>query len=109
MPFRSRSDGSHYPVRGSLYGRKPKSQLYHRQIHFGDETEARASVRFADEKWSSYHTRQERVHLLKAVNEAANRAKAESENPRLSESEKRKASSSHVILRRWVEEHKGKE
>ena len=108
--FRSRKDGSHYPVQGGgLWSHPSRSRVYSKNIHYGNANEARESVAFANEKWKSYTKREERVHLVQAMNEASNRAKAMSENRRLSGSEQRKAAEAHTILRGWVESHKGKE
>lgn len=109
------SSGRKRPVTKSLYGSRPRSANYSRQIDFGDRFQAEESVVFADKRWDSYTSREKRVHLLQAMNEAANRAKAmyEARNDngsyRLSELERRKAMEAHAVLRQWVDSHKRKE
>jgi hypothetical protein len=57
-------------------------------------------VAFADRRWRELKGRRnDRVHLLQAMNEAANRAKVS----------KGEDSEEHRALRKWVDEHKGKE
>lgn len=111
MSYRSRKDGTHYPIRGrSLYGHAPKNQSYSRNIHFANPTEAKSSVIFANERWRALEGRRtDRVKLLQAMNEAANRAKAETENKRVGSEDHRKASEAYTVLRAWVDGHKGRE
>jgi hypothetical protein len=112
MPsYRSRSDGSHYPVSGrSLYDHPSRSGTYSREIHYGNQTEARESVTFANMRWDELQgRRKDRVHLLQAMNEARNRSLVESRNQRISPEERRRAAEAHKVLTAWVESHKGKE
>lgn len=108
MRFRSKPGGKHYPIQGrSLFHNKTREKLYQKNIHYGNEYQAESSVRFATEKWESYESRDQKVHLLRAVNEASNKALVASRNKRLSESEREQAKQAHVVLKRWVDAHKG--
>lgn len=111
MSYRSRSDGSHYPVhsgQGSLYDHKPRNKSYSEHIHYRNATEAHESVTFADEKWRTAPNRESRVKLIQAMNEARNRSRAASKETRLSEGERMKFRESDKILSGWLDFHKGK-
>lgn len=110
MAFRSRSDGSHYPVRRGLYGRPARSRLYEEEINFSNMNQASESVTFANKRWEDLAgRRKERVHLLQAMNQASNRAAVEARNQNVSAERRGKAYDASIVLRAWVEAHKGKE
>lgn len=109
MSFRSRTDGSKYPITSrSLYNNRTREKLYQREIHFGDKYQAEDSVDFANRKWDEYRDRGQRVHLVQAMNEARNKARVASRNPNLSESQKERSKEADRILTRWIDSHKGK-
>jgi hypothetical protein len=97
---RRRSDDRPYHKGGrSLYG-PPRSSTYSREIRWDTPADAHHSIAFADGRWHELAGhRSDRVHLLQAMNEAANRAKVS----------KGENSEEHEVLRRWVTEHKGNE
>jgi hypothetical protein len=87
-------------VNQSLFSHPPSSRTYSREIHWDTPADAHHSAAFADQRWSELAGRRsDRVHLLQAMNEAANRAKVS----------KGESSEEHRVLRKWVNGHKGKE
>ena len=92
--------GRHRPIRGrSLFNNPTRSRLYQREIRYDTVSDAKASVAFANQRWRDVGSRAGRVHLVQAMNEAANKAKVQ----------KGEYSEEHKVLRAWVNEHKGKE
>ena len=52
--WRSHEDGSHYHVGGrSLYQNRVSNKAFQRNIHFGNETQARESVTYANGRWEN--------------------------------------------------------
>ena len=109
MNIRSRSDGTKYPVHGrSLFSNPARNRTFQRDIHFGDESEARRSVTFADEYWESHPSHHDRSRLVLAMNEARNRARVGSKNERLSPEERERYREAEARLTSWIDAHKGK-
>lgn len=108
MNIRSRSDGTKYPVHGrSLFSNPARNRTFQRDIHFGDESEARRSVTFADEYWESHPSHHDRSRLVLAMNEARNRARVGSKNERLSPEERERYREAEARLTSWIDAHKG--
>lgn len=107
-----REDGRRFMSRGrapnqSLFNHKSHSRLFSENIHYGSESQARASVTFADRRWKEVD-RRDRVKLIFAMNEARNRALVVSRNERLSPGERERGRQAHAVLTSWVDAHKGK-
>jgi hypothetical protein len=94
MAYRSRNDGSHYPIhprRRGLYGNKPRSKTYSETLSEIHEPEdAREAAEKMEEEFKQHETREGKVHVKKALVERANRAKVASHNKRLTPEERQK-------------------
>ena len=93
--------------RGSLYGPARHPALA-KEIQGTSPSAARESTSRLDESWRK-GSRKQRVLLVQAANQEANRAKVESTNPRVSTQKQTEAREISMIYRRWVDEHKGRE
>jgi hypothetical protein len=108
MSFGRRKDGRFYRKHRSLYG-SPKHKELAAHISQKNPTEARESVHYLDRKWEMSGSRKERVLLVQAANQEANRAKADLNRRDLSEHERHNLTEIQGIYRGFVNEHKGKE
>lgn len=111
MKFRSKGKGSGrkvYPVRGrSLYNQPPKHPGLAEQIHLDNPTNAKKSIAYLNERWDKADSRSDRVLLVRAANQAANRAEAASHNDNLSFTERDEAKEIGEYYRDFVDKHKG--
>lgn len=107
--FRSRADGSHYYIGNrTLYGRPHSPQLA-KEISIVDVAQAMGSVSELRRQYEGAGSRERRVQLVRAANEAANRARVDARNPRLHESVRREKARVAEVYRRFVDERKGRE
>ena len=92
----------------SLFRGPPKDPVLASHIKIRNESEARDSVTYLNERWNN-SSRQTRVRLVKAANQAANRAGVVSRNERVSPKERAEAREASKVFRAFVNAHKGKE
>lgn len=110
MSWRTKKDGTHYMKRTrTLYNSPPKHPELAKHISQKNPTAAKESVSYLDMKWRDAKTRHEKVLLVQAANQEANRAKADLNRKDLPGHERHNLEEIHGIYRGFVNEHKGKE
>jgi hypothetical protein len=101
--------GQRWPTKNrSLFNSPPRDRSLAQKISIENGSQARQSTEYLTGRYEK-GGHAEKVKLVRAANQAANRAKVISQNPRVSGEQQRQAADASQVYRGWVDARKGKE